>query len=79
MRGITWDQVNFLYLSKNVLHKKTFLSLRSINSRLVFDTQLDKANLLASKIFGFGPKNHLCKFTIHEGDHMGSSEFPLLK
>jgi len=77
MRGITWDQVNFLYLSENVLLKKTFLSLRSINSRLVFDTQLDKANLLASKIFGFGPKNFLCKFTIHEGDHMGSSEFPI--
>ena len=42
---------------KIVLLKKTFLSLRSINSRYVFLTQLDKANLLASKDVGFEPKN----------------------
>ena len=41
---------------KIVLLKRTFLSLRCINSRYVFLTQLDKANLLALKNFGFGPK-----------------------
>ena len=43
-------------VGRPVVLKKTFLSLGSINSGLVFDTQLDKPNLLASKIFGFGPK-----------------------
>ena len=52
-------------VGRPVVLKKTFLSLGFINSRLVFDTQLDKANHLASKISGFVPKNFLCKFTIH--------------
>ena len=64
LRGITWDQVNCKFTMARTLEgladqsylRKLFLSLGSINSRLVFDTQLDKANLLASKIFGFGPK-----------------------
>ena len=43
-------------VARPVVLKKTFLSLGTLNSRLVFDTQLDKANLLASKISGFGPK-----------------------